>query len=70
VDLFVGFMREARLEAEKVPLDQDLEIETQAGVVAALCGGISYAAKAITRVKNDLLACCGIMCMFPWCKRR
>ena len=54
-DLFAGFMREARFEAEKVPLDQDIEIETQAGVVAALCGGTSYAAKATARVKNDPL---------------
>jgi DNA-binding winged helix-turn-helix (wHTH) protein/tetratricopeptide (TPR) repeat protein len=53
VDLFAGFLREARSEAEKVPLDQDTEVSTQAGIAAALSGGTAYAAEVIARLRSD-----------------
>lgn len=53
VALFAGFLREARSEAEKVPLDQDTEVSTQAGIAAALSGGTAYAAEVIARLRSD-----------------
>jgi DNA-binding winged helix-turn-helix (wHTH) protein/tetratricopeptide (TPR) repeat protein len=53
VELFAGFLPEARSEAERVPLDQDTYTLTEAGIVAALSGGTPYAAALIARLKND-----------------
>jgi eukaryotic-like serine/threonine-protein kinase len=53
VELFAGFLREARSEAERVPLDQDTYTLTEAGIVAALSGGTQYASALIARLKND-----------------
>jgi len=53
VDLFAGLLAEARSKAEKVPLDQDPETLTQAGIAAALSGGTAYAAAVIARLKKD-----------------
>jgi tetratricopeptide (TPR) repeat protein len=53
VDLFAGFLREARSNAEKVPLDQDIETSTQAGIAAALSGGTAYAAAVIARLRKE-----------------
>jgi DNA-binding winged helix-turn-helix (wHTH) protein/predicted Zn-dependent protease len=53
VELFAGFLRLARSQAERVPLDQDTYTLTEAGIVAALAGGTPYAAALIARLKND-----------------
>src|ERR1035441_494278 len=53
VDLFAGFLREAQSEAEKVSLDQETEVSTQAGITAALAGGTAYAAEVIARMRSD-----------------
>jgi predicted Zn-dependent protease len=53
VDLFAGFLQEARSKAEQVPLDQDIEVSTQAGIAAALSGGTTYATKVIARLRKD-----------------
>ena len=53
VELFAGFLPEARSEAERVPLDRDTYTLTEAGIVAALSGGTPYAAALIARLKND-----------------
>jgi eukaryotic-like serine/threonine-protein kinase len=53
VELFAGFLPEARSEAERVPLDQDTYTLTEAGIVEALSGGTPYAAALIARLKND-----------------
>jgi len=53
VELFAGFLPEARSEAERVPLDQDTYTLTEAGIAAALSGGTAYAAALIARLKND-----------------
>jgi tetratricopeptide (TPR) repeat protein len=53
VDLFAGFLREARSNAEKVRLDQDTETSTQAGIAAALSGGTAYAAAVIARLRRE-----------------
>jgi DNA-binding winged helix-turn-helix (wHTH) protein/tetratricopeptide (TPR) repeat protein len=53
VDLFAGFLPEARAEAEKIPPDQDVEVATQSGVAAALAGNASYAQRVIGILKGD-----------------
>jgi eukaryotic-like serine/threonine-protein kinase len=53
VDLFAGFLPTARSKAEKVPLDQDIETLTQAGIAAALSGGTAYAKAVIARLRKE-----------------
>jgi eukaryotic-like serine/threonine-protein kinase len=53
VDLFAGFLSEARAEAEKVPLDDEPDMIAQSGLAAALSGGTSYAEKAIARLRGS-----------------
>jgi DNA-binding winged helix-turn-helix (wHTH) protein/tetratricopeptide (TPR) repeat protein len=53
VELFAGFLPEARSEAERVPPDQDTYTLTEAGITAALSGGTPYAAALIARLKSD-----------------
>ncbi len=50
---FAGLLGEARMAAEKVPVDQEIEVSTQAGIVAAFSGGTAYAAKVITRLRSE-----------------
>jgi eukaryotic-like serine/threonine-protein kinase len=50
---FAGFLPEARSEAEKVPLDRQTEVLTEAGIAAALSGGTAYAEKVIARLESD-----------------
>jgi tetratricopeptide (TPR) repeat protein len=53
VELFAGFLREARSKAERMPLDQDAFILTEAAIAAALSGGTPYAAALVARLKSD-----------------
>ncbi len=52
VDWFAGFLPEARSEAEKVPLDREAEVLTEAGIAAALSGGTAYAENVIARLER------------------
>jgi DNA-binding winged helix-turn-helix (wHTH) protein/tetratricopeptide (TPR) repeat protein len=53
VDLFAGFLPEARSKAEKVAMNQDIETLTQAGIAAALSGGSAYATSVIARLRSE-----------------
>jgi hypothetical protein len=53
VDVFAGFLPEARREAEKVPPEDEPDMIVQSGFAAALSGGTSYAEKAIARLRGN-----------------